>query len=141
VRGLLFPQGFTLLDSGSDKIRVTLSLPELRIERRAGLAYYLDFDDGERLGVDNAPDLPVFRRLVAVPDGGEVAVVAHVKAKTVVRGIEVRNYRRSAHDPSMRWSTQSSGIASAPPLPRGMFPEMVASIDYVGHRSCRQRSL
>jgi hypothetical protein len=66
ISGSLFRRGFEVRSSSPDSILITYSLEDLCLIHRGGRKYNLALTGSERLGTDNAPDLPVFRTLVAI---------------------------------------------------------------------------
>ena len=125
-RGSLFSPGFSVRHSTSDSIVVTLSLSELTISRRttrAGFTHSVVSAGGERLEWAGVPDLPVYRTIVAVPDGGDVRIVARPRARTVVTGIDVREFALRDNSPSQR----SRAILDR------MAPLEIAVVEHVGY--------
>jgi hypothetical protein len=74
VRGSLHPSGFRVSASSPDEVRFTLSVPKLHIRPLGGREYRMTIEDGEPLAIDGAPDIPVYRRLVAVANGSDVSI-------------------------------------------------------------------
>lgn len=133
VRASVYPTGFNVVSSSSEEIRLHVGIQALRVQALGGGTSRLALDDGEPLSMDGAPDLPVYRRLVAVADGGDVTVAARVSNSTVLDDVAVRIYRNSSSHDSEH-SQRSLRRSVAQPLAlRTKFPKTIASVEYVGY--------
>lgn len=92
VRGSLHPTGFRVTSSTPEEVRLTVSVSGLHVEPLGGRKFRLTLDGGEPLAVDGAPDLPAYRCLVAVAEGGEVTVTTRVD-KTADASRAVRRHK------------------------------------------------
>jgi len=132
VRGFLYPSGFRVSSSSHEEIRFTLSVPTLQVRPVRGREYRLTLEGGEPLGVNGAADLPVYRRAVAVANGGEVSITVGVDRTTVLDGVQLGSYKSSSwrdHGASLPFGNRA---ADALRMQR-VFPETNAWIEYVGH--------
>jgi len=89
VRGSLFPSGFVVQSASQDKVNISLSIPECVVRPRVVRGTR---DDIVLLkGAERVTDFatPVFRQLIAIPDGGEVSVTSVARKTVAVRDIEI----------------------------------------------------
>ncbi len=130
LRGLIHPSGFRVLSSAPEEIRLTVSIPALQLRHLGRSDYRLTLDGGEPLAVDRAPDIPVYRRLVAVANGGEVSVEARVNSSKVLDGVTLRTYQnRVDHLGSSRSPFRQPTALRT----QATFPHANAVIEYEGH--------
>lgn len=89
VNGSLFPSGFAVQSASHDIVKISLSIPGCVVRPRTVRGTR---DDIVLLkGAERAPELaaPVYRQIVAIPDGGEVSVTSVARKQVTVPNVEI----------------------------------------------------